>query len=167
MKGSLLDLGIPILILVAFVFSLFLISLFYGNIKTGLMNSVNSTMRNDTFYNTTVPILNAGSSVFDIFINSIPLLVFGSGISMFILAFLIPTHPVFMPISIVVLIIYVVVSVVFSNILWAFINNSSIITIANNYPVVVGMIQFSPYIMAIIGTLLIIVMYSKRGIQNE
>ncbi|MEM5854216.1 MAG: hypothetical protein QW228_07665, partial [Candidatus Aenigmatarchaeota archaeon] len=63
----------------------------------------------------------------------------------------------------IALIIYIVLSVAFTNILWDFISSSAIIGIANQYPLVVSVIRYFPFILAVFGFILIIVMYSKSG----
>ena len=113
-----------------------------------------------------ISIIQKGQTLANIFVNAIPFAILTSGIGAIILAFLIPSHPIFLPVSIIMLTIFIVLSTIFSNFLWEFLNASPLVSIANQYPLVVNIVRYLPYIIGIIGTILIIVMYSKSGVYE-
>lgn len=157
-KGSILDLGIIIFVLVVLVISSFLSAKFYTEFKTKF-----KAMFPDE---TASAIFEKGDVAMGIWINLIPFLYFSCGLGAIVLAFFIPAHPIFMPISIIALVIFIIMSVAFTNVLWEFINSPLIIGIANQYPLVVSVIRYSPFIISVFGFLVIVVMYSKSGIYE-
>jgi ABC-type bacteriocin/lantibiotic exporter with double-glycine peptidase domain len=154
-KGSILDLAGVLLIVVGLVIGGFLAFKFYSEFKEKYSQMPLST--------TEQTILNKGTAVYNVLLNSIPFIVIGSGIGAIILAFLIPSHPIFLPVSILALAIFIILSVVFSNFVWEFLNSQQIVGMANQYPLLVNVVQYLPYIIAVFGIVLIIVMYSKSG----
>jgi hypothetical protein len=108
-------------------------------------------------------ILDKGATSYNVLLASIPFIIIGSGIGSIVLAFLIPSHPIFLPISILALALFIILSTAFSNFMWEFLNAQQIVAIANQFPLIAGIVQYLPYIIAIFGFVLIIVMYSKSG----
>jgi hypothetical protein len=155
MKGSILDLAGIILLLAGMVIGGFLVFKFY----TAFEEKYSEMPLSETEQK----ILQKGETFYNVLIGAIPFVIIGSGIGAIVLAFLIPAHPIFLPISIIALGMFVFLSVVFSNILWEFLNSAVIIDIANKFPLLVSVVQYMPYIIGVIGTILIIVMYSKSG----
>lgn len=155
-KGSILDLAGIIFLVCGMIVSGFIITKFYFSFKEAYLNTTNPTQ-------TEKEILSKGETVSKVFLGAIPFIVIGSGIGAIVLAFLIPSHPVFLPISIIALIIFVILSTAFSNFLWEFLNATPIVSIANQYPLIASIVQYLPYIIAIFGFVLIVVMYSKSG----
>lgn len=156
MKGSIQDLALAIVGLIGFVFTLFLSFIIYDGFFDTLQAS------NITITNETQDIINSGSTSISLFITSIPIMIIAIGIGAIVLALFIPTHPVFLPASIVALIIYITLSIIFTNVVWEFITSDLIIGTANQFPQLVLFIQYFPYVIGVMGTLLIIVMYSKK-----
>lgn len=154
-KGSILDLGAIIVIVAILVITWFLSSLIFNKFWEKY-NETNPSQEEQH-------IMNKGSSAFNIGINMIPFVMIGSGIGAIVLAFLIPSHPVFLPLSIIALVIFMALSVVFSNVLYDFLNSSMLVGIANQYSLVVSIVKFLPHIITVFGVVIIIVMYSKAG----
>jgi hypothetical protein len=102
-----------------------------------------------------------GEAAYDILISSIPFIFFGLGISAIILAFLIPTHPVFFPLSIILLSIFILLSTVFKDIIYTFLTSEPFFAIANNYQFLGFVVNNLPYLIAVFGFILIIVMYAR------
>ncbi|MEM5853890.1 MAG: hypothetical protein QW228_05975 [Candidatus Aenigmatarchaeota archaeon] len=98
-----------------------------------------------------------------ILFNSLPFLTIILGITSIILAFQIPAHPIFAPISIFILALYILLSTVFSNIFYNLGSNTILTSVFNQFPLVVYIMQYLPYVIAILGVLIIIVQYSKVG----
>jgi hypothetical protein len=155
MRGSILDLAGIIFLLTGMVIGGFLAFKFY----IAFQEKYNQMQLSEAEQK----ILQKGETVYKVLLGAIPFIIISSGIGAVVLAFLIPAHPVFLPISIIALGMFVLLSVVFSNILWEFLNSVVIIDIANKFPLLVSIVQYLPYIIGVIGTILIIVMYSKSG----
>jgi len=153
MKGSILDLAGILFLVTGFVIGGFLSYKFYLAFKESYV-PINQEEQT---------IMSKGETIYNILLNSIPFIVIGSGVGAIVLAFLIPSHPVFLPISIILLAFFVILSVVFSNFLWEFLNAQQIIVMANKFPLVASIVQYLPYIIVVFGIVLIIVMYSKSG----
>jgi len=88
------------------------------------------------------------------------------GISAIILAFLIPSHPVFFPLSIILLSVFILLSTMFKDVIYAFLTSDPFFSIANNYPTLGFIIDNLPYFIAIFGFILIIVMYSRTKVYE-
>jgi hypothetical protein len=154
-KGSILDLAGILFLVFVLIISGFLSFKFYLTFKEKYSQMPLSPAEQT--------ILDKGTASYNVLLASIPFIIIGSGIGAIVLAFLIPSHPIFLPISILALALFVILSTAFSNFLWEFLNAQQIVTIANQFPLIAGIIQYLPYIIAIFGFVLIIVMYSKSG----
>jgi hypothetical protein len=154
-KGSLQDIVGMMLIFTVMVIVSFLALYIQTETKNAIIATAPYQSTNSTY------ILNQGTASLGVFINSIPFITIGILIAAIISAFFIPSHPVFVPLSIILLALYTVLAAVFSNIIWEFLNTPGIITLANSYPLVVSIVVKQPYIVTIFGALLIIVMHSK------
>jgi hypothetical protein len=154
-NGSILDLsGIIFLVFILIIVG-FLSFKFYLAFKEKYSQMILST--------TEQTILDKGTTSYNVLLNSIPFIIIGSGIGSIVLAFLIPSHPIFLPISILALALFVILSTAFTNFLWEFLNAQEIVDIANQFPLIANIVQYLPYIIAVFGFILIIVMYSKSG----
>ena len=98
-----------------------------------------------------------------ILVNGIPFITIILGIVAIVLAFQIPAHPIFAPVSFFILALYVILSTFFSNIFYNLSNNTILTPVFNEFPLVAYLFQYLPYIIAIIGIIIIIVQYSKVG----
>jgi len=163
-KGSLADLGLLIVFAVVLVFSFFIIYNMYSSFKTGYIQAVNDSGMYDS---TQEHILNSGTLVTDTFINMTPLIVLFIGFGAIVLAFMIPVHPVFMPLSIFVLATYIFLAAVFSNVMYDFITSDTMLPITNSHYIIAQLVTWLPHIIAIIGAVLIIVMYGQRGLAQS
>lgn len=150
-KGSILDISIIMFMFVFFIVTSFLVLKIYKEFRTKLPE-------ND--------VLTKIDNAFNIQINAIPLLIFASGIGSIILAFLIPTHPVFMPISIILLGFFIITSFFFKNFVYVFLTSNQMIELSNSYPLIANTVNNLHLIIGIIGFLIIIVMYSKSGMYE-
>ena len=150
---SVTDLAGILVITTVIIFTFFIFATVYNEISNKLNELINmSQVQNIT---------SQGGKAMDIFISSIPFIFFGLGISAIILAFLIPSHPVFFPLSIILLSIFILVSTMFKDVIYAFLTTDPFFSIANNYPMLGLIVSNLPYFIAIFGFILIIVMYSR------
>jgi hypothetical protein len=150
---SIVDLAGILVITTAIIFTFFIAAILYSEISNKLNELINmSEVQNITMQ---------GKKTYDILISSIPFIFFGLGISAIILAFLIPSHPVFFPLSIILLSIFILVSTMFKDVIYAFLTTEPFLSIANNYPMLGIIVTNLPYFIAVFGFILIIVMYSR------
>lgn len=84
-----------------------------------------------------------------------------------ILAFYIPSHPVFFIVSLFALAISIWVSAEFSNLFWRAANTAALSDSANFFSTIVLYMKNQPLIIGVFGFLLIIVMYAKTGSNQE
>jgi len=155
MRGSVLDLAGIMFLVALMVISGFLAYTIYSKFKEKWVSHGASEFEQE--------ILNKGTTTANILMNSIGIITISAGIGAIVLAFLIPSHPVFLPISILALLLFIILSTVFSNFLWEFLNSTFIVAIANQFPLIASIVKYLPYIIAVFGFVLIIVMYSKSG----
>ena len=155
---SIADLAGVLVITTAIIFVFFIVAVVYNEISNKLNELINmSQVQNIT---------SQGGKAIDVFISSIPFIFFGLGISAIILAFLIPSHPVFFPLSIILLSIFILVSTMFKDVIYAFLTTDPFFSIANNYPMLGLIVSNLPYFIAIFGFILIIVMYSRTKVYE-
>ncbi len=150
---SLVDLAGMIIVTTAIIFVFFIGFYVYGEIS----NKLNELIDTPTVQNITAQ----GKKAQDILISSIPFIFFSLGIGAIILAFLIPAHPIFFPLSIILLSIFVVLSVIFKDLIYTFLTSEPFFSIANNYPLLGFVVNNLPFLIAVFGFILIIVMYSR------
>ena len=155
---SVVDLAGILVITAAIIFVFFIAAVVYNEIS----NKLNELINMPETQNITLQ----GGKAMDIFVSSIPFLFFGLGISAIILAFLIPSHPVFFPLSIILLSIFILLSTMFKDVIYAFLTTEPFFSIANNYPMLGFVITNLPYFIAIFGFILIIVMYSRTKVYE-
>jgi hypothetical protein len=156
-KGSIYDLGGILVLLLALVISGFLAETFINsfaaeaaNATIGLPNSTNATGA-ITDAHTAVQTIN----------GFIPMIVFFAALGAAIMAWFVPTHPIFFPISIILFAIFILLSTMFSNILWQFMTSANILPVAQNYNLIVQLIQNLPTLITVAGVIIIVFMYSK------
>jgi len=150
--------SIPIMIAI-FIFAVTAIIVY---LMLGKVNDVaiatNSSVINQT-------IIENGMNSFRVFDTMMPFLFIGLVIASIILLFLIPTHPIFLVVSILFWVITVIVAAQFSNVFEQFSNQSAIISSADKFPQTVYIFQNMPLIIAIIGAVMLIAMFAvwRRG----
>ncbi len=98
--------------------------------------------------------------------NSFLFLAIGMSIVTLILASLVRIHPIFIPFFIIGLIIVIFVSGIFSNIYQEMAANTELTALADQLTFTSKILTFLPFIVGIIGTLLMIVLY-KTWQENQ
>lgn len=83
------------------------------------------------------------------------------------LAYQIPTHPIFLPVSIIFLAILVLVSSFYVNVYDKIANTTFMQSAANSLPWITTVMQNFHIVMAVLGTIVIIAMYSSRGVRRR
>jgi len=111
-------------------------------------------------------VVQTGDTVTTILVNAVPFIFVGMMVGALLMAYFIPTHPIFLPLSVLLLAISVFVSFYFSDVLYEFFHVEGISSYLNNFPLIVFMGKNLPLIVFGFGLLLIIVMYVRRGVEN-
>jgi hypothetical protein len=92
----------------------------------------------------------------------------GFGIATILLAFQIDTHPAFFFISLLLMIVSLVVSPIFSNIFGTIAKNPTFSAAAESFPLMREIMQNLPMFILVIGSMVSIVMFAKiRSGGNE
>lgn len=98
--------------------------------------------------------------------NSFLLFAVGLAIVVMILAFMVRIHPIFIPFFFLGLVVLVFVSGIFSNIYQELAATTELISIANQLTFTTNVLTYLPMFVAVVGTLLMIVMYKQwQGAQ--
>lgn len=158
-KGSVRDIAVIILIFFISVFIILGLATFFSYFKTEWLSHGDHP-------ESEILIWNYGTRAFNMLIDSIPIFVTFLGIAGIIFAFLIPAHPVFLPLSIMSLVFYVLFSVLTANIMWAYINSSWIIDVVSEHSLLIGLIRYFPFFISAFGFVIIIVMYHKGAVYE-
>lgn len=121
--------------------------------ETMMDNGVNQTLTNTIIMN--------GDRTTGLLLNLIPVVIIILGLASLYLAYLIPTNPIFLPVSIVVGIINIFMSALLTELMWALVNHPEIISISNQYEFLVGFIRYYTWIASALFGLLLIVIYAR------
>lgn len=120
----------------------------------------NATMGNNTKYLTTANIYLGWFDWLVVFIA------FAMGLAGVISAFMIESHPVFFVMTLLVQIVAVAVSTIFSNVFFTLAGDTNFSSIANSFPLATQLFQNMPIITAVFGIIILIVTHGKpKGAQ--
>lgn len=157
-RGSLLDLIGIIVVCLVIVFSFLLGAVLWHDSSTKMNATITGMgMSNTEFQRVLVNTTTANNAMLD----SIPLIIIGMAIAGVVSAFLVPTHPAFLPISLLFLTVVMFCGFVFSDVMYAFATNAHIISTANAHPAVVLLIQYIGQIIGVFGFIILWVMHSR------
>ena len=159
-KGSVLDI-IQILIIL-FAFSVFTIIAYtvYDSWKSGTDGVIDSAVANKTEAYGTTALLRMD--------NIFTFLLAGLGIATVVGAFMIRTHPVFFIASFLILIITILIAAILANTYTEIATDSKLSTAASQYTVIPYIMNNLPYVITILGLLIIIALYAKlKGIGGQ
>lgn len=153
MKATMTD--IPFIILSVFIIGM---SLFLGY---ALLDEVSKAeiLTNNTVANKTINQAKFAYSVFD---GAMLFLIIGFGLASGISAFFVRTHPIFFIFSFIVWLISFVIAAIFSNIFAELAATGPLLSISGILTNTVLVITNFPYIVALIGAIILIAMYAKR-----
>ena len=156
MKGSVLDLFfiIPLIFVIAIIviLSAYTLDVFDQHFDKERPEAFNTTITNT----------KTALGTFDYMYVFI---LVGLSAAVMVGAFLVRTHPIFFIFSFFMLAILIIVSAVFSDIFGQIIQTSTLVSTANQYPLIVLTMKYLPKVVLGIGTLLAIVLYAKGGVQ--
>lgn len=162
-KGSIRDIGIIIAVFLVVSIIFFTVGYVYIQLDNAMRPAlVAQGLDNDSAN----MIFNKGQDSINIMINSIPFLIICLGMTAFILAFFIPVHPIFFPISLIIGILYTVVGVLATNVVYDYLNATVISVVAADHTVTVAFVRNFPHILTILWILLIAVQYGKYASRD-
>lgn len=158
-KGSIVD----IFLIIFIVFSFFIVIIISGFLLTSFTNTIN-----DSGINFNMTYLQKGSDALQGFNSGLIFIAFGSLIAVVLSAFYIKSHPAFFVISLIVFIILMVITPVFTNIADAFATSDQFSDTANNFDLAVLLMRNLPIFAIICTAVVIIILYGKsRGAGSE
>lgn len=150
-KGSILDIIVGVVLIIAVsiavLFSHFLIVEFNQNYSGPRHSGFNQTMEE-------------GKQAVEMFDYGIVFVLGGLMLATIILAFYIPTHPVMFAFSLIVLIIALLITGIYSNLFIKIATTSQLRSTTNQFPILYHMIENLPVIVLGYGIILTIVMYT-------
>ena len=108
------------------------------------------------------PIVTDVNTSFSFLSDALVVMFFMSCFGAILLAYFVPSHPVFMVVAIAILIPLILVADVFANVWQQLVSTSFLAVVANTYfPLVTMLFKFLPFISLAVSILLIVLMYSK------
>lgn len=152
MKGSVQDIIIFAIVLFVMTFSIIISYLILDELHGGTENLLNSRSRT---------MLAEGRSTITIFNAGFLVLTIGFGIAVIVSSFYIRTHPVFFFFAFLMLVIFIMVGAIFTNIFWEFINATPFANVVDAFPIMIEVMKNYPLVICVIGFLAILVMYAK------
>jgi len=158
-RGSIMDVFAIILVLAVGIVSFYVATI----VTSGFTTAINQTSTGQEYAFNQSYIASKGNDAFNSMNLMIPFVVMLAGVAGVIFAFLIPSHPIFLPLSLITLLFLIVVSTVYSEALTAFTHSAGIIDTANKYALNEALITHLPFIVAIFGFIIIVVMYSRSS----
>lgn len=131
-------------------------------IFAGYMNSqfLDAANENDKLNATYIEKVN---ETFDLMDAGLAVLMVCLGISTFILAFFIRTHPVLFVASLIIFLILVPITMLFTNVFDAIITQAPLATEADDWPITVHIMRNLPLILAVIGAGSLVALYAVKG----
>ena len=150
MKGSLFDMVIVMVVILITAITVILSS----KILTGIQTVTTNETLNQT-------ILNQGATALHAYDYGILFFVVAGFLSVVILAFMLRSHPAFLPVGIFVMVLLILLAAIVGNVYSVFVEQAEIVSTASSYPVTTQIFQNLPTIVLIFGAVIMIVIYSK------
>lgn len=152
MKGSMFDIIIAGISLLVLGIGILVASVVMDSVQTSLNPLVPAVSQD---------VLTQGVNAINTFNYGFVIIMFGLGIGGVIFAWLVPTHPIFIILSIMMLLISVIILPVLSNAFESFATNASMAPATANFPLMMYLMSNLPAIEIVFGILTIIVMYTR------
>jgi len=147
-----MDIFVAGIALLALAIGIMVASVVMNNVQVSL-NPMVPTISQD--------VLTQGVNAVNTFNYGFVIIMFGMGIAGIIFAWLVPTHPIFIILSIVMLMISVVILPIFSNAFETFSSNPTMSSAAASFPLMTYFMGNLLLIEVIFGALTMIVMYTR------
>lgn len=154
MRGSILDILAIFIITCVIIVAWLSSSMIYGTVKTNFLNTTNTTATEQAIW-------NGGTTGMETLVGSIAFVIIGCGLAAVVGAFLIPTHPIFFPISLFLLAVFTVLSAYFANMIDAFYRNPAFLPYVNSQPILVFLVNnYALYVLAV-GALILLAQFGR------
>lgn len=153
MKGSMLDILIIGITLLAFSITILVAYVVMVNVQT--------TMGPQMMGAEAANALSQGVAAVQMFDYSFTIIFVGLGLASVIFAFLVPSHPIFIALSVLMLLIDMIVLPQFSNMYESVRGNGTLAASASTFPIMTSIMQNLPLVLAALGSLVMIVMYTR------
>ena len=134
----------------------------YDSFNTELQGNFNDTLGINESRYASESVNNMFGGILD---NAFLFFMIGLGIVAFVLASLVRVNPVFLIFFVIVLIIIIFISAIFSNIYGDIASDPNFVALADDLIFMSHVMQFLPFIVGILGSVLAIVMY--KGYKDE
>jgi len=131
-----------------------------------LNSDITDQLNNSTMIDNTRPMEQASVSL-QIFDYGFIAILISLLLATILLAYQIPTNPIFLPVSIIFLAIIVLLGTIYVNVFNKFSQTSFIQSAANSMPWITTVMQNFHVVSAVLGTIVIIAMYSSRGVRRR
>lgn len=167
MKGSSSD--IPFIVVGVFILGIALFTSYavmdnYSDVMQPVLGNLTAQGINTTISNETIA---TGIETYDIWDSSIVFAVIMSIVATGISAFFLKTHPMFFILSLIIWVISFVIGAIFSNTFGEIASNAVFFPITAVLTNTVTLNLNQPILVAIIGAIIILALYAKRGGRNE
>jgi hypothetical protein len=153
MKGSMMDIIIMGVTLLVLAISILVASLVMGNFQASTVDTLTTAGAQAA--------LTQGAVAVNTFNYGFIVIAIGLGLGGLIFAWLVPTHPIFIIVSVIMLLIGVVVLPVLSNAFETVSTDATMSTATSNFPLMVVFMSNLPLIGTVFGVLMIIVLYTR------
>lgn len=165
-RGTIDDIGyIGIFIVTAII----AFSVYYYVHATILVPTMENFFTNQTATNATVAIgiLHSSTNAEQAIGNSIPLLLFGMMLVSLILAFFIPSNPIFFPISLILGAIYIFFGNIAGNLLYTVLGQDIFNSVVAQFPLFATIADYLPLILGVFWFLLVVINYSNPAAGSQ
>lgn len=150
-KGTVLDLFIILVLLFSSAIGILVAARIYNSFNEAWTPSYAEGTQIMSRADTAVKTFNYGYLIFTL----------GLGLAAIIGAFMVPTHPIFFFLSLIMLGVVLLITPQFSNAYESFLGETEVSTIANDYPIMVNIMRHLPKILFGFGALVLVAMYGK------
>lgn len=158
-KGTILDIPIILIMVTLIAFVVLLVAYILGAFNTAITE--NPELGLNVSY---VSQVQTGVNVFD---GMFIVLVAGLFLATIIGAFVVRTHPVFFVMSLFLLVFFVILGVIFTDVFYEFATAPALVDTANDFPIMIQILSNWPSILGVFGIVVIIVLYAKLRSQDQ
>lgn len=160
MKGSIIDMFFALIFISIIAFTFFMMAFASGQVMDAYEGLPESVVSNETKAKITTPI----RSSFEVFNYGFLSVVVAIFILISALAWYSDNHPMFIPITVFVMIINVLFAIYLSNAFWEFVQSAQIwIDLANEYFIITFIMKNLPFITTAFDFFIAYIMYRNRG----
>ncbi len=134
-----------------------IIFIFAGHLNSEFLNAFEDVDKVNTTH------IQKVEDTFDLMDTGFAVLMVSLAISTIILSFFIRTHPVLFVASLIIFLILIPITMIFTNVFDAIVTQAPLSTEADDWPVVVHIMRNLPLILAVIGAMSLVALYAFKG----